>query len=45
VQSGVPAPAQPKTTPSGATTKPGTGGLGTSKPATGTKPPSTQPKQ
>jgi outer membrane protein len=46
VQSGVPAPAQPKgTTPSGATTKPGTGGLGTGKPATGTKPPSTQPKQ
>lgn len=46
VQSGVPAPSQPKsTTPSGSTTKPGTGGLGTSKPATGTKPPVTQPKQ
>jgi len=51
VQSGVPAPAQPKsTTPSGSTTKPGTGtGLGTGKPATtpatGTKPPTTQPRQ
>ena len=49
VQSGVPAPPQPKsTTPSGATTKPGAGtGLGTGKPATTptTKPPATQPKQ
>lgn len=49
VQSGVPAPAQPKpATPSGTTRTPGTG-TGTSKPATtpatGTKPPATQPKQ
>lgn len=47
VQSGVPAPPQPKaTTPSGSTTKPGTGtGLGTGKPATTPTKPATTPKQ
>jgi outer membrane protein len=49
VQSGVPAPPQPKPgTPSG-TTRPSGSGTGTTKPATtpatGTKPPTTQPKQ